>query len=193
MSKYKLDDDTLAYLLRADRPVLTKAVLAVIGVPPKHTDQEYARGYGVVSRLIARGWVVACPAEAGHVNRLSLTQEGKEVAEQLESEVKDIVAIYGASPVPLSSDSVLDSDSVAPRDQEWTEGSVAISPGRASRPSSPISKTPQKRIICDQCSESLTLVEAEDAYDEAGRVKCGKCGKDLTQCYLVLKDRSGSS
>jgi ribosomal protein S27AE len=183
----------LAYLLRAGVPVFTKQILSVLGVPEHPSEQQYARGYGVVCRLISRGWAVASPAEAGHVNTISLTAEGKEVAELLEAEVKDIIAIYGDVPLLPNEGAAFEESKQNHEVEEPSSDAFPISPSPVSPPLSPIKKIPSKRIICSQCSESVTLAEAEDAYDEAGKVRCSKCGKDLTRPYLTLKEGCGAT
>jgi DNA-binding MarR family transcriptional regulator len=178
----------LAYLLRAGGPVLTKQVLLVLGVPLRPADAEYARGYGVVSRLIARGWLEARPAQAGHVNLVTLTESGTEVARELEAEVEDIVSIYGT---PIHPGSVgggpkkVQIPAVAPRPEEFDRGE-----GLAASPPSPHRNTARSSSIeCDQCSERVPVQQAGKIYKHCGEVRCS-CGNDLTDTYLDMVENS---
>jgi DNA-binding MarR family transcriptional regulator len=171
--------------------VLTKQVLSVLGVPPRPADSEYARGYGVVSRLIARGWLEARPAEAGHVNLVALTESGKEVARELEAEVEDIVSIYGTPIHPRSFDGgtkkvQIPAQTLHPEDSdrgEWQAASPIASPRRITARSS--------SIECDQCSERVPVQQAGKIYKHCGEVRCS-CGNDLTDTYLDMVENGMS-
>ncbi|HMF32705.1 MAG TPA: hypothetical protein VKK79_14875 [Candidatus Lokiarchaeia archaeon] len=164
----------LAFLLRAGKPVLTKKVLAVLGVPPNPSDLEYAHGYAVVCRLVARGWVAASPAPAGHVNLVSLTEAGLAVAREWETEVSALVSIYAGPTPPIPVKIPLPQD-------------VQQEPLSMHQTAIPNTRKVQEYVSCDFCSERLSLNRAEVIYKEHERIKCN-CGNDLTAAYLELVD-----